>query len=145
MNSEHRLVEHNILRLLPWFQALVLTILFLGILKAIVSCDGHWIDRSGKVVVAASLLLTFLQFHYENQFAATSTSLSRTVETLVNNKGMSSLEAKGVVLDAIEDSRIRFESVRRQVFLYALASAGIGELVAAFGEIVFASIRQLFL
>ncbi len=144
MNQEPEFDERRVKRLILWFRVLIAAILLLGLLAATVTDSGKWVDRSGKVMVAASLLLTFLQFRYENQFATRFGSMPHLAEKLGNKKGIPKDEAARVVGGAIAELRVRFEDVRRRVLLHALATAGIGELIAAFGDVAFSAVQQLF-
>ena len=142
MIEELDLNESKMESLIPWFRLLIASIVFLGMLAAGISGSGHWVDRSGKVMVAASLLLTFLQFRYEAQFTARPEMVTVRVRKLVQEKGILGEEAECLVGRKVAELRVRFEGVRRQVFLHALATAGIGELIAAFGDIAFLGVQR---
>ena len=143
MSEDREFAEHDVERFIPWFRVLIGVIVSLGLLAAVLTGSGHWVDRSGKVMVAASFLLTFLQFHYENQFAARFASKQRLAEKLVGDKGIPEEEAERIVARSVAELRARFEGVRRRVLLQSLATAGIGEIIAAFGDIAFTAMRQL--
>lgn len=143
MSADREFNEHNIERLIPWFRGLIAMIASLGLLAAGTLGSGHWIERSGKVMVAASLLFTFMQFRYESSFAARSVSMRQLAEKIVNEKGIPDADGELVVDRAVAEAQVRFETMRRRVFLHALATAGIGELMAAFGDIAFSAVRDL--
>lgn len=144
MSEEFGLDVNNVEVLIRWFYLLIAIIVLGGILVASITGSGHWVDRSGKVMVAASLFLTFLQFHYEKRFPVRSECALGKIEKLVGSKGCSDEEVARVVARATSELQVRFDGVRQRVFLHALASAGVGELLAAFGDIAFSTFRQLF-
>ncbi len=132
--------EAKIERYIPLFWILIAIIALSGIVTAYITHDGHWIDKSGKVIVAASLLLTYLQFHYEGKIDERFNETSKVIEKILNDKGVSPDERLRVVSESTSAMKFRFEETRRKVLLRALATAGVGELVAAFGGTLFENI-----
>jgi hypothetical protein len=144
MREKQEFDEFKVERLIVLFKVLIAVILIIGVFVAIETTSGRWIDRSGKVMVAVSFLVTFWQFRYENQVAARSKSILLMPEKLIEAKGVPQEEAIRVASQIVTDLQTRIEKVRLRLLLHALVVAGIGELIAAFGEDIFLSVQPLF-
>ena len=126
--------EPKVQALIRISRVVVLTIVSLGIAAAIATDSGKWIDRSGKLVVAVSLFLIFIQFRYEEFFAKSGKSESSIVDE-IEEKGAPKQEASRIAGQKVEETKDRFEIINRRVTLHSLFTAGVGEVIAAFGDV----------
>lgn len=145
MTVVHESVSHTrVERLLKWFRAGAVFIILAGVLAALLTGTPYWIDRSGKVLVATSILATYLQFRYESAMQEQSNRAMHYASHVVARKGMTLAEGEREAYKAVEAFRNHVEHVRRKVLLHALIAAFAGELVSAFGGVLFAAAKDSF-
>ena len=129
--------EHRVERLILGFRFSALAILLVGIGVACVTGVERWIERSGHLLVAGSLFLTYLQFRYESHFSNRYRTAALRAEQLAAEKYIPVEEARRVIDEAARNLNARFEAVRHTVLVNAVISAAAGELIAAFGDLAF--------
>ena len=117
------------------FRIVCVIVLALGVAGTVSTHNEHWVERSGKVIVALALMLTYLQFRYEVRHAADEKMAHERAEQLLQGRQLVSPGQKVAILDEIETTiRTRYDADRSYILLNALAAAAVGELVSAFGS-----------
>lgn len=112
---------------------LVSVLLGAGIASAVYSHDGHWVDKSGKLIVASSFLLSYVQFRFEATHSTDVNISSRALEA----RGAVGSEAREIAERAKTRRRSFIEDSRATLLKHTLLAATAGELVSAFGADIF--------
>lgn len=135
--------ERKVKNLIWFFWVIVSAIVVGGLVVAILTGTGKWVDRSGKLVVAASLILIFVQFRYEGYFF-NSIKPNTLIDDEMQDKGVPQQESLAIAEQKVERSKEDFENMRRRLLLLSLGTAGTGEIIAAFGEVAYSCAELLF-
>jgi hypothetical protein len=128
----------NRLQVWMWvFRIACAIVLATGATATLRTHEEHWVERSGKVLVALALILTYAQFRYEVEHQNVEQTARDTAAHLLKRKVFVGPERQGDVLNRVKNAaRTRLDAERLFILLNALAVAAIGELVSAFGGLV---------
>jgi hypothetical protein len=128
----------NRLRIWMWvFRIVCAIVLAAGATVTLKTHNEHWVERSGKVLVALALILTYGQFRYEVEHQNVEHTAHETAARLLKRKVFVGPERQIDVLNRVQNAaRTRLDAERSFMLLNALATAAIGELVSAFGGLV---------
>lgn len=96
--------------------------------------DQHWLNRFGGTVVTLSCVVSFLQFSIE-RYMENRLALQPDPEPWMR-LGLSKTEAEEQTKRFALAQRERLERIRRLIFINALASAALGEMLHVFGDVV---------
>jgi len=124
-------------RTLWFFRAVCVGAVGMCVFIAVYTGDGHWVERSGKVIIALSLLLTYAQFRFEVSYESFPHAAAEKARALLEGRGLSEAERVNITTRTLEQARTGIDSTRRRLLLNALVAVAVGELVSAFGEVVF--------
>jgi hypothetical protein len=136
--------EAVVVRLLPWFWVAVALAIVVGCAISIATSDSHWIERFGKLVVAISLVLTLVQFKFEAKIEQLINAAESQAKASARDKGYSLSESKNLAERHAVSVKARLHQVRIRVFIQAIASGIIGELIAGFGGVLFSGLARLW-
>jgi hypothetical protein len=123
------------------FRLMCFAVLFLGVWISLKTHDPHWVERSGKLIVACSLILTFVQFRYELSHASAENVAGRVAAAVAEERGVAGTARDALPLRSREEARYRVDEARAYLLQNALVSAALGEMVSAFGGLI----MELFL
>jgi hypothetical protein len=99
------------------FRVFVALAILGGLLGAWLTATPYWVDRSGKVVVALSLFLTYVQFKYEAGLEAEAAETARRAQILAESRALPSSEVARVVHEVREKFRSMTEETRHTILL----------------------------
>lgn len=122
----------------PLFRLTALTFLAAGCMAAYLTQDGHWVDRSGKLIVALSLGLTYAQFRFELTYDADATNVAASVGT----RSPTDWEQQVLSTRVRHERRSFSERTRHYLLTNALVGAAAGEIVSACGGVVFEMVHS---
>jgi hypothetical protein len=105
-----------------------------GILCAYRTMDGHWVEKSGKLVVALSFLLTYVQFTFELRHDADRPAVSADE---LEKRGVAPFEQHEIAARVRDARRVQFDGTRSYILKNALVVAAAGEFLSAFGGDLF--------
>ena len=123
------------------FRLVCLLVLGLGVMMAIRTHDAHWVERGGKLIVACSLILTFVQFRYEVMHASTESDAARLAAAVADERSVPRSARDTLPSQSRDEARHRIDEARAYLLQNTLVAAAMGEVVSAFGGLLF----ELFL
>jgi hypothetical protein len=135
-------MSRELRRRLTLFWIIVAVLILLGCLASAAFSDGHWIERTGKLVVAASLGMTYLQFQFESERHRHVDSRIADTESSLTTSGVPRQHREELLEATASDVAESYERSRRQILLNAIAAAALGECLAALGSPAFALVSR---
>jgi len=99
-----------------------------GACLSIATCDGHWLTRSGAVIVVIALAMALVQFRHPEPLRLLDVAVA------TNNWRQQSLhEQRQAALDRHRDAQVA--EVREQFMTAEFALALVGTLIWGFGDL----------
>ncbi len=135
-----RLTQAN--KAITAFYFVIVAWVVLGLKLAQTQEDAEWIVRSGHLVVASSLILTWLQFVYESEHSRDGAVAAAATRAVMESREEDDLTADATARLVETEIKRRFELTRRRFLLTGLGSAAFGELLTAFGPLLFETWRH---
>lgn len=120
--------------LVPILRLVACAVVAAGALVAYQTGDGHWVEKSGKLVVALSFLLTYAQFRFEVRHEEDPVAIK--VDEFAA-RGVGPDEQERIGERARVTRRSRYDGTRSYILKNALVVAAVGELLSAFGGDLF--------
>jgi hypothetical protein len=123
------------LRQTVWgFRAVCVATLLAGVIATAKTGDDRWVERSGGMLVAMSLILSYVQFRYEIAHRAAEHAVLERASRLVKQKMFVGQGDQDAVLKNVGTTvRQALEAERAYILVNALLTAALGEVVSAFG------------
>jgi hypothetical protein len=125
------------LKWIVWiFRGMCFLVIVGGIAIGMRTHEVEWVNRSGDVLVAMSLILTFAQFVYERQQAPLIAAAVQRAGELMKKRELIPGEYAETLLKVRLEATERYETMRFYILLNTLIVAAAGELISAFGGVL---------